>query len=89
MAWEMRVRDVFRFSDGRLVFVGPVESAPPAIATAACDVIVDGEVTGQIEVSQELPERREPSTDLSLGTYGDAGVTAETVQSRDVRLRER
>jgi hypothetical protein len=86
----MRVSDVFLLSDGRVVFVGPVESAPRYIGTAACDVIVDGEVTGQIEVSQELPERRVPSlsNDLVLSTYGDAGVTADTAQNRDVRLRE-
>jgi hypothetical protein len=89
MAWEMRVRDVFRFSDGRLVFVGPIESGPPAIAAAACDVLVDGESIRQVEVSEELPERREPSVNRSLSTYTDAAVTTETVQEHDVRLRGR
>ena len=89
MAWEMRVRDVFRLSDGRMVFVGPIASGPPFIRAAACDVLVDGEPITQVEVSEELPGLREPSPGRALGTYADAAVTAETVQERDVRLRER
>jgi hypothetical protein len=90
MAWEMRVRDVFQFSEGRSVFVGPIESAPSHITAAACDVIVDGEPTRQVEVSEELPERRKRSAagDRALSTRTDAGVTAEIVREHDVRLRE-
>ena len=85
----MRVRDLYRFSDGRSVFVGPIESGPPSITAATCDVLVDGDLVQQVEVTEELPERREPSPDRVLSTYAAAAVTAETVQERDVRLRER
>jgi hypothetical protein len=89
MPLELRVRDVFRFSDGRSVFVGPIQAGPPVVRAAVCDVVVDGEVTGHVEVSEELPTRREPSTDRSLGTYSDAAVTPERIRKHDVRLPER
>jgi len=52
-------------------------------------VLVEGDLVQQVEVAEELPERREPSPDRALSTHAAAAVTAETVQERDVRLRER
>jgi hypothetical protein len=89
MPWEMDVRDMFQFPDGRTVFVGLISSASPFIEAAACEVIVDGEKVGQVEVNEELPERRGRSllADRALGTQDDPGVRAETVRDHAVRLR--
>jgi hypothetical protein len=91
MAWEMRVREVFRLSDGRTVFVGPMTSDPPFVTSAVCDLIVEGAPVGDVAVSEDLPERREPSSsgDRALSTHDDLDVTAQTVRDRDVRLRKR
>jgi hypothetical protein len=89
MSWQMEVRDVFRFGDGRTVFVGAISSASGFIEAAGCDVIVDGEKVGQVEVSEELPERREPSSsaDRVLGTDDVIDLSAETAREHAVRLR--
>jgi hypothetical protein len=88
MPFEMSVCDIFRFADGRTILVGAAESAPTVI-DARCDLVIDGVVYQQIEVSEELAERRSAATtDRAVGTYADVAVTVETVRGHDVRLRE-
>jgi hypothetical protein len=59
MCWQMSVHDVFSFADGRTVFVASTKQLH--VAPTTCDLLVDGAVLGDLEVSEELSERRESS----------------------------
>ncbi len=88
VTWEMKVRDLFRLSHGRTVFVGVTQAAPPFIFSSRCELVVDGAVIQSFEVSEELPERSAASPDYrAVGTDTDVGITDEAVRDQDVRLR--
>ena len=61
MGWQMSVHDVFRFADGRTIFVASTKQPPLHVSPTTCDLLVDGAVLGHIEVGEELPERGESS----------------------------
>jgi len=50
---------VFSFAGGRTVFVASTKQ--PHVAPTTCELLVDGAVLGDIEVSEELSGRRESS----------------------------
>jgi hypothetical protein len=87
----MEVRDLFRFADGRTVFVGSTDAPESVLISASCDLLVDGEVVERFDVSEELPERRasSPREERSVSTDSEVRITAQTVNDCDVRLRQR
>ena len=61
--FELRVKDVFHFSNGQTVLVGLVEKGPAFIPSQACELLVDGEYRQRLRLEGEMM----PSTQHGMG----------------------
>jgi hypothetical protein len=52
--FSMRVVDVFRFADGRSVFIGPVEGDVKFIRPCKCELLVDSVLSSFIQIEGEM-----------------------------------
>ena len=52
--YTMRIQDIFKFKDGRVVFVGEVDGDPRYIHPGPCEIRVDGVPCGRIRVEGEM-----------------------------------
>ena len=52
--FEMKIVDVFHFSDGRTVFVGHISGKPKYIRPCKCDLLIDGVPKAQFQIEGEM-----------------------------------
>ena len=51
--FRMQIQDVFRFRDGRTVFVGPTEGGPSYIGAGLAEILHEGELCAVIRIEGE------------------------------------
>jgi hypothetical protein len=79
-SYRFIVRDIFRFRDGRTVFVGVAEGGPGYIARGLFEALVDGESRGLLPIEGEM--MAQPASDR-----GDE--TLRSISSTEVRCVDR
>jgi hypothetical protein len=86
--FEMRVVEVFRFADGRTVFVGTVDPDVPIIAASECDLFVDGTQKATCVIEGEMiPDRRQETGFRSVSTKSNVELDRDLLKHSDCRLR--
>jgi hypothetical protein len=88
----MEISDVFKFGDGRTVFVGDVEGSPGLVERVECELLVDGDVHQPVLIDgEEMPERRQNINPRkrAVGTSDDIGITLDFLQAHRCRLQQR
>lgn len=87
----MRIRDVFRFKDGRTVLVGEVEGEDNLIPTDLCELAVDGEVRGRFRIEGEMIEcgagADGPGRLRSISTRRLGGLESSDLGEREWSIR--
>lgn len=83
----MRVRDLFRFDDGRTVLCGEVEDGGVVlIRPGPCDVLVDGERVATVAIHPEMilcrPTIPERDGLRSIATRDETSLSREIVRDR-------
>ena len=73
--FEMQVKDIFRFQDGRMVFVGSIEGEETIVHECTCDLLVDGQVEQTIQMEGEMLACRKQSSLRSLSTKESVNVS--------------
>ena len=59
--FEMKIIDLFRFADGRTVFVGPIKGDVKFVRPCRCELLVNGVPTCAIQIEGEMiPDRTSP-----------------------------
>ena len=87
--FEMRIVDMFRFADGRTVFVGSVTDGPPFIRPCRCSLVVDGTQRAVIGLEGEMvPDRRHPEGYRSVSTRDETNLSEAEVKAGNCRLRQ-
>lgn len=85
---ELKVLDVFRFQDGRTVFVGPVQSETKYISRSQADLVVDGHVVAIVELEGEMiPNGRHPLGYRSVSTIDAVDFQSISPTEAEVSLR--
>jgi hypothetical protein len=88
LEFEMRIHDLFKFSDGRTVFVGTVTSPTNFIQACKCQLIVNSTVQEMIQIEGEMiPDRPHPEGYRSLSTREPVQLDRETVISTECLLK--
>jgi hypothetical protein len=87
-AHELCVVEVFRFADGRTVFVGPMPEGTPFIPACSADLLVNDRVVASLRLEGEmLPEGRHPVGYHSVSTADAVDSSIVASDGADVRLR--
>lgn len=84
MAPEMKVEKVFRFQDGRTVFVG---SHAQAVKAARAELWVGDRKVEEFAVEEMVPEKRTPSDKRSVATRAPVQVADADVDAGRCTLR--
>jgi hypothetical protein len=88
LEFEMRIVDLFKFSDGRTVFVGPITGSINFVRSCNCQLIVDGTAQGTIQIESEMiPDGQHPEGHRSLSTREPVPLVRETVLASECLLR--
>lgn len=86
--FELEVADTFHFTDGRTVFVGPVQSETQYIPPGQAELVVNGQVVAVIELEGEMiPSSRHPLGYRSVSTTDSADLGPLSPSDAEVRLR--
>src|SRR5207247_552561 len=88
---SMQIREIFRFRDGRTVFVGSLEGGEHAmIRPGQCDLYVGDKKVATIRIEPEMiPQRVDPlerHNERAVSTTDDPGLTKEAVAAGICRL---
>lgn len=86
--FEMRIADVFKFGDGRTVFVGPITGSTNFVHACTCELTVDGAKRGIVQIEGEMiTDGRHPDGHRSLSTKEPESLERNTVLSSECWLR--
>lgn len=87
MQFEMTIRDMFVFSDGRTILVGPIVGCEALIKACFCEIVSDGGVRQRISIEGEQIVRKFSVNDLrAVATPEAVMLTQDEAQSGDWRL---
>ncbi len=88
LSFEMRIADIFRFADGRTVFIGPIDSESKFVGPCLCELVVDGVHRSTIRLEGEMvPSGQHPEGFRSVCTQQPVVLNRETVLSSACSLR--
>jgi hypothetical protein len=86
-AFSMKIVDLFHFSDGRTVFVGPATSEPKFVRACKCELLVDSELRSVIQIEGEMmPDRNLKEGYRSVSTRDAIQLDKELLAMSDCRL---
>lgn len=60
----MKIKDIFKFEDGRTVFAGVVVDGPKYISAGDCELFVNDELEAAFRIEGEMIPLRRPRSDL-------------------------
>jgi hypothetical protein len=87
-AFEMKIVEMFRFSDGRTVFVGPIETDAQFLGACRCELVVDGVSRSVVSIEGEMmPDRQHEEGYRSLSTTDAVALERHTIEKSECRLR--
>ncbi|MEA1950932.1 MAG: hypothetical protein U9N87_06075 [Planctomycetota bacterium] len=87
--FEMKIVEMFRFSDGRTVFVGPIETNASFLGACRCELVVDGVSTSIINIEGEMmPDHQHEKGYRSLSSLDAVDLESDAIQKSDCRLRQ-
>lgn len=75
--FEMAVKDVFAFEDGRTVFAGEVTSGPNYIRSCDCELLIAGAPVAKFKIEDEMMPLHKAQKNLR---------SVSTIESVDVAL---
>ncbi|MHC4909142.1 MAG: hypothetical protein ACYTF9_05420 [Planctomycetota bacterium] len=74
-AFEMQIEDIFKFRDGRTVFVGEIVNGPTHIDSCRCELLHDGSPVTTIMAEGEMSgENDHPRGYRAVATSADVDV---------------
>lgn len=86
--FEMNVRDVFVFGDGRTVLVGDIANGPSYIPECDCELFVDDTLVTKLRIEGEImPLKRTPNDLRSVSTFAPIDVSLVRRDNGQCRLR--
>ena len=86
--FEMKITDLFRFADGRTVFVGPIEGDVKFVPPCRCELLVDGVPTCAIQIEGEMiPNRTSPEGYRSISTRDAVCLERQLLSTSECHLR--
>ena len=77
----MTVTDMFRFADGRTVFVGHVDKSEPFIGAATCQLCVNGDPVALVHIQGEMISDPTPPGLRSVSTCDSVALSEREVQA--------
>jgi hypothetical protein len=84
----MRIAELFRFSDGRTVFVGKVEGETKFIRPCQCELLMDGVRQALVEVEGEMIAcGSQPAGFRSVATRAAIALDTQQLATADCRLK--
>lgn len=85
---ELSVVEIFRFEDGRTVFVGPLHEGVPYIPACLAELLVNDRVVATLRIEGEMmPNGRHPEGHRSVSTADAVDSSVGASNGADVRLR--
>lgn len=86
--FEMKIIELFRFVDGRTVFVGSIEGDVKFIPPCRCELLVDGVPTAALQIEGEMiPDRTSPAGYRSVSTRDAVCLERQLLSTSECRLR--
>jgi len=85
--FEMVVKDVFAFEDGRTVFAGEVTSGPAYIKSCDCELLIAGQSLAKFRIEEEIPLRKTNPNLRALSTIGSVDVALVQRSKDQCKLR--
>jgi hypothetical protein len=89
--YQFLVRDIFRFGDGRTVFLGNADDGPGYIARGPFEILIDGEIRGGFPIEGEMiahtPASRGATAARAFSSTEVQCVDREFLKGHEVVLR--
>ena len=87
-SFEMTIVDLFRFSDGRTVFVGRIDGEAKFIRPCRCELRVDGVLRSVIQLEGEMmPDRNSPEGYRSVSTRDSVSLDRQLLSTSKCHLK--
>jgi len=87
MKFEMNIKDVFHFGNGKTVFLGQVVASENRIGSCRCELTIDGEVKNVVEIEGEMIGGSHPEGYRSVSSGEPVELDKQLVADSDCRLR--
>src|SRR5207302_764843 len=85
--FEMKIIELFRFADGRTVFVGPIQGNVQFIRPCRCELLVDGVPRSVIQIEGEMIPNRTPEGYRSVSTRDTVCLERQLLSTSECHLR--
>lgn len=87
MKFEMLIKEIFNFHDGRTVFVGDIFGNNEFIKECDCEILIDGQFFGKIHIEGEMLPCNSKSELRSVSTSSKIDVFKLPYKNKPIMLR--
>jgi hypothetical protein len=87
--FTMTVEDTFRLEDGRIVFVGSIDTDAKIIPACDCEILVGDEIKASLRIDGEEIPKKKGTPNRAISTSQRTDLTSYGIGQKGFKIRSR